>query len=140
MTKEELGRYQAIVRERKDVELEIEELKALLYGGSSPQLTGLPGSSVRRRSAIEERVASHTEELYALIEYYEELGKKLLHQQLAIEQAIGSLEPLQRTIMRHRYIEGMKWEEICVAMGYEWSQVHRFHRAALRELRGGTHD
>lgn len=140
MTKEELQRYQAIVYERKQVALELEELRAMLYGVTSPQITGLPGTSVRRRSAVETNVTEHTEELQALEEYYKELGAKLLRQQLAIEKAIDSLGPLQRTIMRHRYIEGMKWEEICVAIGYEWSQVHRFHRAALEKLRGASND
>lgn len=140
MTKEELQRYQAIVYERKQVALELEELRAMLYGVRSPQITGLPGTSVRRRSAIETNVTEHTEELQALEAYYEELGAKLLRQQLAIEKAIDRLEPLPRALMRHRYIEAMKWEEICVAMGYEWSQVHRFHRAALAELRGEAND
>lgn len=140
MTKEQLQRYRAIVYERQQVALELEELRAMLYGVTSPQITGLPGSSVRRRSAVETNVTEHTEELQALEAYYMELGAKLAQQQLAIEKAIDSLEPLQRTIMRHRYINGMKWEEICVAIGYEWRQTHRLHRAALAELRGGTHD
>lgn len=140
MTKEELQRYRAIVHERKMVALELEELRALLYGVRSPVITGLPGSSVRRRSTIEANVSEYTEDLQALEEHYQELGARLLRQQLAIEKAIDSLEPTARLLLRHRYIEGMKWEEICVAMNYSWRQTHRLHNAALRDLRGEAHD
>ena len=140
MTKEELQRYQAIVYERKQVALELEELRAMLYGVTSPQITGLPGTSVRRRSAIETNVTEHTEELQALEAYYKELGAKLLRQQLAIEKAIDSLEPTARVLLRYRYIEALKWEEICVALNYSWRQVHRLHNAALRELRGASNE
>lgn len=139
MTKEELQRYGAICAERQWVDAELEEIRALLYGIQGTQLSSLPRSSARRRSVLENKVAAHEPELKELEAYYESLGADLLRQQLAIEKAIEGLEPTARLIFRHRYIEGMKWEEICVAVGYEWSQIHRLHRAALAKL-GGAHD
>lgn len=136
MTKEELQKYGAICAERKWVDTELEEIRAILYGTQGPQLSGLPRTSVRRRSALEGKVANHTSELKELESYYEELGADLLRQQLAIEKAIDGLEPTARLLLRHRYIEGMKWEEICVAMSYSWRQAHRLHAEALRELEG----
>ena len=137
MTKEELQKYRAICDERKWVNLELEEIRAILYGTQGRQLSDLPRSSVRRRSAIEGKVSAHTGELKELEEYYEELGADLLRQQLAIEKAIDGLEPTARLLLRRRYIEGMKWEEICVAMSYSWRQAHRLHNEALRELEKG---
>lgn len=139
MTKNELQRYGAICEERKWVDAELEEIRALLYGTQGPQLTNLPRSSARRRSVIESKVAAHEEELKELEAYYQELGADLLRQQLAIERAIEGLEPTARLLMRLRYIEGLHWEPICVTMNYSWRQVHRLHSTALREL-GGLHD
>lgn len=139
MTKEQLQRYLAICEERRWVDAELEEIKALLYGIQGTQLTGLPRTSAKRRGVVEGKVVAHAPELKELEEYYESLGADLLRQQLAIEKAIDGLEPTARMLLRHRYIEGMKWEEICVAMSYSWRQAHRLHAEALREL-GGVHD
>ena len=37
-------------------------------------------------------------------------------------------------VMRLRYIDGLKWEEICCRMNYEWAQVHRFHASGLSAI------
>ena len=139
MTKEQLLRYRAIIDERAWVDAELEEIKALLYGIQGTQLSDLPRSSAKRRSVIEGKVVAHEPELKELEAYYTDLGADLLRQQLAIERAIDGLEPTARLLLRHRYIEGMKWEEICVAMSYSWRQAHRLHSSALRELEA-VHD
>ena len=55
---------------------------------------------------------------------------------LEIEKAIETLPSTERTIIRLYYIAGMKWEEVCVAIGYSWKQVHRIHGRALDMLKG----
>lgn len=55
-------------------------------------------------------------------------------EQLAIEEAIENLEPRERALMRYRYIDGYKWEKICVLLHYEWRQTHNIHSEALRKL------
>lgn len=37
-------------------------------------------------------------------------------------------------IMRLRYIDGLKWEEICVKANYGWTQVHKFHSDGLNSI------
>lgn len=37
----------------------------------------------------------------------------------------------ERRVLRRRYLRGMKWEDICVDMDYEWAQTHRYHAKAL---------
>lgn len=54
---------------------------------------------------------------------------------LAIEAAIESLDPTARLLCRYRYVDGLKWEEVCVRMNYSWRQVHNLHRRALEALR-----
>lgn len=58
--------------------------------------------------------------------------QKLSH----IEKSIRELKNEdEQTILRMRYINGMKWEEVCVAINYEWAQMHRIHSRALKEIK-----
>jgi hypothetical protein len=36
--------------------------------------------------------------------------------------------------MRHRYLEGLTWEKVCVEMNYSWRQTHNIHARALDKL------
>lgn len=51
-----------------------------------------------------------------------------------IEETIEKLPEKEKLLMRLRYIDCLKWEEICVHMGYEWRQIHYIHSAILRKL------
>lgn len=52
-----------------------------------------------------------------------------------IEQAIETLEPTERTLMRLRYIEGRHWQDICLRIHYSWAQTHRIHAQALLNIK-----
>ena len=58
---------------------------------------------------------------------------------LAIEAAIGSLDaPVERLLMRLRYIEGRGWTSVCDVLrplGYSERQVYRLHGFALQKLK-----
>lgn len=51
-----------------------------------------------------------------------------------IEQKIEALPPREALLIRLRYIEQMRWEEICVEMNYSWRQIHYIHAEALKKL------
>lgn len=135
MTKEELQNYRSLERERRQVKAKLEEVETALYSPRAQQLTGMPSAPPKPGSTLEAAVARHTEDLEALRTYYMELLDRLATQQLAIEKAIDRLDPTARELMRHRYIDGRKWEEICVLMSYAWRTVHRIHADALKEIR-----
>lgn len=137
MTKEELQNYRSLKREQKHVEAKLEEIETALYSVRAQQLTGMPSAPPKPGSTLEAAVARHTEDLEALRTHYRELLDRLTTQQLAIEQAIEGLDTKARDLMRLRYIDGRKWEEVCVLMSYSWRQVHRIHSDALITLRGG---
>lgn len=71
-----------------------------------------------------------------------ELEEKLIRKYKNIVETRGKIERTietvkggrERTLLRMRYIQGMRWEDICVAMGYEWAQTHRVHGEALKEV------
>ena len=53
-----------------------------------------------------------------------------------VQTAIEELEDeTEKDLLTYRYLNGMKWEEIAVKMGYSWKHVHRIHAAALKNLK-----
>lgn len=49
-----------------------------------------------------------------------------------IEKLIEKLPEREKLLMRLRYIDNLKWEEICVKMNYSWRQIHNIHSKALK--------
>ena len=58
----------------------------------------------------------------------------LCEQQLAIEKKIEVLEPLERDLIRCRYFNGLKWEEVQKEVGYAQRQTRRIHDRAIEKL------
>lgn len=131
MTKEDLKEYLHIKREREQIAAMLHELEQAMAIPATSKLTGMPRNPPGEKSCIEVFVERHTE----LLNRYRDMVAELDAAQAKIEDAIETLDSVQRTLMRHRYIEGMKWEEICVAMNYSWRQVHRTHASALTRLK-----
>lgn len=131
MTKERLRKYQLIKKEREQLRQKLEEVEAALYYPKVQQLTGMPGSGSKENNPQEDLAIYHME----LQDLYKAKIDELAGEQLAIERAIEALEPTARMLMRHRYLEGLKWEEVCVKMNYSWSQTHEIHKKILIRLR-----
>ena len=108
MTKEELRQYRSIKLEICQIERRIKELQA--------HHTDL--------DLVEPLRALYSEKLQALVE-----------RQMSIEQAIESLTPTERELMRLRYIDGADWTEVAATIHYEWTQTHRIHAKALAKIK-----
>ena len=108
MTKHDLQNYQRIKRERA-------QIARLLRAAERQQL---PGDNAER-----------------LIAYYVKKQDELLAMQLNIENAIANLEPIERTILRMRYIEDESWTKISFAVHYSRSATFDIHNRALEKLR-----
>jgi len=53
-----------------------------------------------------------------------------------IEVAIDSLDdPTERLLMRKRYIEGKRWEQVAVEMNYSINHIWRWHGNILQKMR-----
>ena len=133
MTKERLRNYQTIKREREQLRHQLEEVEAALYYPKIPRLDATPGGGTPKETNPQEALAIHHIEL---LERYKAKMAELAEEQLTIETAIEPLEPTARMLLRYRYIDGLKWEEVCCRMNYSWRQVHRLHGDALSKLRG----
>lgn len=127
--KKQLHRYRELEAERKQIEKELERVADLMNGPRGANLDGMP-----KAPGIGDPVLGVVSQHLALEERYRLQLQKLAAAQSAIEDMIEGLEPMTRKLMRHRYIEGLTWEEVCVAIGYSWSQTHDRHSKALDAL------
>ena len=130
MTKEQLRNYQNIKREREQLRQQLEDIEAALYYPKIQRLTDMPAAP-HEGNHQEDLAIYHIE----LQERYKAKLEELAAEQLAIEQAIEALEPTARMLMRYRYLDGLKWEEVAVKMNYSWTQTHAIHGEALKQLR-----
>lgn len=127
--KDKLKRYRDIKLERERILQRIKEMEAERCAPSSPRLDGMPRSSSRG-----DAMTNYLHRKGKLESLYIEKGKELEAEQLAIEGMIDSLDPLERTLMRCKYIDDMTWEDVCKAINYGWTSTHKIHARALDKL------
>ena len=132
MTREEvkaaLKSYRALKREHDDLVRRREEIEASILG--SPRLDGMPhGGNVSNPTA---NIGAALAELSTL---YDGKARQLAATMILVEDMIDRLQDAtQRTVARLYYIDGLTWEQVCVAANYSWRQTHRIHAALLDEL------
>lgn len=129
MTKERLRNYRALLREKRTLKLQIDTVEAAMLHPKIPRLKTTPGASGGGK-AVEDMAAKHLE----LLDLLHTKNHQLAEEMLAIESAIDGLDPDDRNLIRLYYINGLTWEEVCVSIGYSWSQTHRIHARALKRL------
>ena len=127
MRKQDLEEYRVLSAEIRDLEREIITLRQKASSRAWPD--GQPGGGRRG-----DKVASLATSIADMAELLEGKRADLLRRRQEIEAAIEALPPVYRRLIRLRYVEGLKWEKICVTMGYSWKQTHRLHGKALREI------
>lgn len=134
MQKADFIAYRALCQEVRQLKAKLRELEAAMYGPRGQEFSLTPKGSGQGDGMLN------------VINYHIELEKHYLEikaareaQQLAIEQAIDSLDdPGERLVMRYRYIEGRDWKFIIAelaTLGYSERQVYRKHGYALLKLK-----
>ena len=128
MTKEFLKEHIDKLDEAKGLKFEIDQMYQTL---KSPVITGMPSAhspDVDKIGAILSKIQEKE------IRYLAKLNIILVEEK-EIEKVIDSLKDArERTVMRYRYISGLKWEEVCVKAHYSWQHTHRLHADALNKL------
>lgn len=130
MTKEELLSYKNIRRELEDIRKRINQLKD---DARSPKGVRFTDTPVCRGEPLSSQ-QSYIEQLEKLSELYEKKKSELVTAQLAIERAISSLPSELAVLMRHRYIDGMRWFEINAELNISKDTSMRWHRKALEKI------
>lgn len=55
---------------------------------------------------------------------------------LEIERVINGLErPIERLLMRKRYIEGKRWQQIALEMNYSYRHITKMHERILASIK-----
>jgi len=131
MTKEFLKEHIKKIKEMEELQSEINSLYITLR---SPVITGMPGAHSAEPDKIGNVVAKIQEKEVRLIARLD----ALIEEEKGIEQDFEMLDPVERAVMRYRYIQGIEWEEICVKMRYSWQHIHRIHKNILEKLKDET--
>lgn len=127
MDKEKLREYRNISKEIGILQDELARLKSQLL--TAPQPDGMPHSNYKT-----DRFADMMAKIIDLDIYLYQRLNRLYDCQKEVEEAIEALPSLERSLMRLRYIEGKRWEEIAVELGYSWNRVHHYHKRALNKF------
>lgn len=138
--KEYLSRYRDAVRESREIELKITQLR-LRYGAPS----AINYSDMPKAHNSEHDLSDYMEKLEELNAIL--LGKyeRCLGIMIDIEMRLDQMEEgpntqVEREVLRHRYTDITEqgrlasWESVSECVGYSRRQVERFHGSALRHF------
>ena len=128
--KEYLNRYRQAVRKYNSLQEQEKQLRSQMDGPKAIEYSDMPKAYTQtdlsdymvRLERILDRIANEKNEMQKI--------------QLEIEEKIiDVMDGEQSRILYLRYIQFMKWEDICVEMGYSWRQIHNIHSKALNDLK-----
>lgn len=128
--KEYLNRYKNAVRKYNSLQEQEQQLREEMNGPKAIEYTDMP--KAHRQSDLSDYMVRLERILDRIANEKNEMQKI----QLEIEEKIiDVMDGEQSRILYLRYIQFMKWEDICVEMGYSWRQVHNIHSKALQDLK-----
>lgn len=130
MTKERLKRYRALKAEAEQIRQKLLELESAMYSPKAQRLTGMPRSG--GGGSVQDLLTPRHIELQQV--YVAKLAE-ITAEQIAIENAINALEPVERMLLRYRYIDGLPWYAISARLNYERTRTHEYHNLALKHIR-----
>ena len=128
--KTRLNSYRELNAERLQLLDELQQLEQLMRSPASPNMDGMPKGGSGPSNPVESLVVKHM----TLEERYKAKIEALAEEQDKIETLIECLDPTERTLARFRYIDGLRWEDVCEAINYSWMQTHRLHARLLNKL------
>ena len=135
MEKSELLNYRALVLEVRHIRSYLARLEDLRDTVAGTQLSFTPKGPPVARSPVAAQAGRFVDAEALFRERVAGLEAHISH----VEQAIGSLaDPVERLILRLRYMDGKGWSSICSQLqnlGYCERQVYYIHGAALKKLK-----
>ena len=128
--KKYLNGYRNVCLKIADLQEQLESLRLAEQQAKGQQLSDMPKGGHRQQDLSDVIIRIET-----LKDRIDKEIVKSIKQRLEIENTILAVEESkERTLLRLRYIEILKWEEICVKMKYSWKQIHRLHAKALERI------
>lgn len=114
------------------LKLEVQHLReriSALYGLHIPNSDGMPHAS-----GVSDPTGNTATLIVERRKRYESREQEFAEYEAAIERDMEILSPTERDLIRYKYMDGLTWEEVCIAIRYSWAQTHRIHSAALIKL------
>lgn len=130
ISKSELQRYRDLLKEKADLQERILRRESAIKSAAVQVLTGMP----RTEGGDSDKIGRAVTQLDSLKEIYTRKLREIEEELARIEREIERLEPIERRLVRYRYIDGLSWEKICVKLNYSWATLHRMHAKILKEL------
>jgi DNA-directed RNA polymerase specialized sigma subunit len=125
-----LKNYKQINDEIKHIKEEIEILKIKSMNPRTTIISDMPkGSPIEN-----DKMAALMIKFEELEQRYINLLHDLMDKQQKIEDAIESLEPIERDLIRYRYIDCLPWFKIEEKLSYSSRSVFRMHRKILKKM------
>lgn len=114
-----------------NLEIRQEKLRKYEYSGLTVVDLTRPGSRSDFKTSITE-----TEALNAL-KVKERLRREIAQLELklnAIKKALACLEPSERRVVEHRYLEKLPWPQVAAKAGYSESSCFRIRKKAINTV------
>ena len=129
IAKERLKQYLPLTKEVEQLELRLEEMESTMYDPRIPAGDGMPHAS-----GVSDPTGRIVLQKDAIFERYKAKRQQLTDMLIEIEDYMEALTPTERMLVRYKYMDGLTWEEVAVAMSYSWTHTHRIHSKALITL------
>lgn len=130
MRKEDLLKYVKIKKELSQIREILVEIEATYHNVKASHIDGMPKSN-----AIKDSIGNAIAKIENLRIIYNKKISELIDFQIKIENAIEKLDAYERMLMRKRYIDGLKWEDICEEINCSWKTAHRLHSKILEKIK-----
>lgn len=127
--KARLSVYLEVKRERDQLAQRIKDLESRIYAAGVPPYDGMP-----RSPGVGDPTGNNATLHETLTALYQAKVAELDAVCVSIESQIESLPPKERTLLRHKYINGLTWEQVAAEMHYCLRNVFILHKASLDKL------
>lgn len=128
--KKRLQRYVDLKREVARLRLNVEEVREQMTSiKSASDFTGIQGGSGNA-----DKIGLIVSKMACIEFKYIQAIETMVDEQNALEAILERLEPIERLLIRSKYIEGRSWEEVCCIINYSWAHTHRLHSRILSKL------
>lgn len=128
MTKKDLQDFRKLITERESLQNQIEQLNAQIQHVT-------PSYGVQPRGGKSADTADKIIKLVELKREYEYKCDRITDKQIRIETEIEKLtDPVERAVLRCRYINNMTWEDIQLLIHYERTKTFYIHSSAIKNF------
>lgn len=130
MDKADLKKYVPLKKEAEELRLQAEQLDEDIKSLKAVIIDGMP-----KGGTVNDSIGNMVAKVEHLKNEYLKKYDLALCELYKIERVIDSLDDMtERRLIRKRYIQGMRWEDICVDMSYSWRQIHNIHSKILNKI------